>query len=343
MKIVIIDDNQTNLMLLEHLVKKMDSCESKSFMDPTEALTWCAANDIDLVMVDYMMPSMNGIEFSQQFKKLEGKSVVPIIMITASHDKEIRHEALQKGVSDFVTKPIDRIEVTARANNLLLLHSSQKKLANKSKWLAEEVRRATNELALREREAIMLLSKAAEFRDPETGAHIIRMSHYSKHIAKNLKLDSEVCETIFIAAPMHDIGKVGTPDSILLKPGRLEPDEFKIMKEHAGYGYQILHNSDSKLLQIAATIANSHHEKFDGSGYPKGLKGEDIPLVGRIVAVADVFDALTSARPYKEAWPLEKAINLIKEESGKHFDPECVDAFFHNFDDVLTIKKEHQG
>ncbi len=212
---------------------------------------------------------------------------------------------------------------------------------NKShKYLASEVRKATAKLVEQERETIFCLAKAAEYRDPETGAHILRMAHYSKHIARVLGLPEAQQDLLLQAAPMHDIGKVGTPDMILLKPGKLTPEEFAVMKQHATIGHAVLSANSSPLLQVAAEIAYTHHEKYDGNGYPRGLKGDDIPLFGRIVAVADVFDALTSERPYKKAWSVEDASSLIKEGAGSHFDPACVSAFFTDFASVLRIKDQ---
>ncbi|CAG0967236.1 partial Cyclic di-GMP phosphodiesterase response regulator RpfG, partial [Anaerolineae bacterium] len=186
------------------------------------------------------------------------------------------------------------------------------------------------------------LSRAAEYRDPETGAHILRMSHYTRLIAQNLGLTEAEQELLLDAAPMHDIGKVGTPDHILLKPGRLTDEELVIMRQHAEIGYEILKDSVSPLLRTAALVAWTHHEKFDGSGYPRGLAGENIPLYGRIVAVADVFDALTSARPYKLAWEVDRALDFLREGRGSHFDPACVDAFLQDMDAVLSIKDRYR-
>ncbi|NDU85541.1 MAG: HD domain-containing protein, partial [Ferrovum sp.] len=234
------------------------------------------------------------------------------------------------------------VEFIARSNNMLALRAHQRNLQDRVSWLAQEVEKATADILLREREIVLRLSRAAEFRDPETGSHILRMAHYSRHIARNLGLTEAVQKRLFEAAPMHDIGKLGVPDVILLKPGRLRPEEFEIMKMHAIHGYDILKNSASDVLQAGAEIALTHHEKFDGSGYPRGLSGTEIPLFGRIVAVADVFDALTTKRPYKEAWPMEKATGFIIENSGKHFDPACVNAFFKSWDKVLDIGLQFQ-
>jgi putative two-component system response regulator len=223
---------------------------------------------------------------------------------------------------------------------MLALRQNHKNLANRAEWLAEEVRKATALIVAQERETIFCLARAAEYRDPETGAHILRMAHYSKHIARCMGLSVEQQDLLLEAAPMHDIGKVGTPDMILLKPGKLTEEEFSIMKQHAVIGHEVLNTSSSPLLKVAAEIAHTHHEKFDGSGYPRGLAGDAIPLFGRIVAAADVFDALTSERPYKKAWTIEQASQMLRDGSGKHFDSACVDAFFSDFDDVLEIKNK---
>jgi len=264
------------------------------------------------------------------------------LMITANDQKQIRYRALEVGATDFLTKPVDKMEFMARANNMLQLGASRKALADRAQWLAEEVRKATAEIVRRERETVVRLSKAAEYRDPETGAHILRMAHYSELIAKALGLPLAEQELLLEASPMHDIGKVGIADNILLKPGRLTPPEFEIMKQHAAFGYEILRGSSSRVLQAGAEIARDHHEKYDGSGYPRGLAGEEIPIFSRIVAVADVFDALTSERPYKKAWTLERAADHIKANSGAHFDPNCVDAFFSHWTDVLEIRERYK-
>jgi putative two-component system response regulator len=254
----------------------------------------------------------------------------------------LRHRALTLGINDFLNKPFDQIELQARARNMLALRSSQKKLANRALLLADEVAKATSEIAARERETLLCLGRAAEHRDPETHEHIIRMSNYSRLIAQRMGLPEDECELMLSASPLHDIGKIGTPDHILLKPGKLTPEEFEIMRQHTVIGEKILSNSASPILQAGAQIAISHHEKFDGSGYPNKLKGKAIPLYGRIVAVADVFDALTSERPYKKAWDLERANSLIVESKGGHFDPDVVDAFFDVYDEVLAIKARYQ-
>ncbi len=337
MKVAIIDDIQMNVTALRYLVGKLPDCESVCFTDPVAALEWCLANEPDLVIVDYMMPVLSGTELVERFRARYAD--VPVLMITANHETTLRHEALKIGVTDFLNKPMDNIEFLARAKNMLALRASHKKLSNHAAWLADEVHKATETIVAQERETIFCLSKAAEYRDPETGGHILRMAHYSRHIARCMGLSVVQQDLLLAAAPMHDVGKVGTPDNILLKPGKLTEAEFAIMKQHAVIGFEILSSSSSPLMQVAAEIAHSHHEKFDGSGYPRGLVGEAIPLFGRIVAVADVFDALTSTRPYKKAWSIEEATQLLLDGKGKHFDPACVDAFLCEWDEVLKIKQ----
>lgn len=342
MKVLVIDDSLINVTLLCRLLDKLDACTSISFLDPAAALTWCHEHTPDVVLVDYMMPEMNGIEFIRQFRAIQHCADLPVLMITANDEVALRYEALEAGANDFLIKPVDKIEFLARTKNMLALRRHQRFLENRASWLNAEIQKATIEIRARERETILRLCKAADSRDPETGAHIVRMANYSRLIANKLNLPEAFQEMILEAAPMHDIGKVGIPDHILLKPGKLTVDEFSIMKTHASLGYQILADSASETLQMGAEIALSHHEKFDGSGYPNGLIGTAIPLSARIVAVADVFDALTSERPYKHAWEIERAVIFLKEGSGQHFDPACVDAFLSDFAQVLKIKARYR-
>ncbi len=341
-RIAIVDDSDINLTLLSALVRRLGDCEPLLFQDSPRGLAWCSEHRPDLVIVDYMMPDLDGIEFIARLRQIAGCEDLPILMITANDDKEVRYEALQRGATDFLNKPVDRIEFSARVRNMLALGASRKKLADKAEWLASEVEKATRAVHAREQELLFRMSRAAEFRDPETGAHIQRMAHYSQLIARRLGLPVDDQELILRAAPMHDVGKIGIPDGILLKPGKLTPEEFDEMKRHTVIGYELLSGSESLVLQTAAVIAVSHHEKFDGAGYPYGVKGGSIPLFGRIVAVADVFDALTSVRPYKPAWPLERAQAYLRENTGNHLDPACVDAFFAAWDEVLDVHARYQ-
>lgn len=342
-RVLIIDDNQTNLTLFRHLLKKIEGIvETICFEESVDALAWAKEHEPDLVLLDYMMPVMDGLAFLNQFRAIAGYKDIPVIMITADTKNDIRHQALEFGAHDFLTKPVDKFELLARVRNLLMLRETQLALSDRAAWLAIEIEHATSDLRAREKEMVLRLSKAAEHRDPETGQHLIRMANYSRLIARELGLSEAEQELILEAAPMHDIGKVATPDSILLKQGKLTDEEFVIMKQHAAIGYSILSGSDSLLINTAATMALSHHEKFNGLGYPKGLKGEEIPLYGRIVAVADVFDALTSERPYKKAWKIEEATKFLIDESQIHFDPKCVDAFFRAWDEILAIHARYK-
>lgn len=319
---LLIDDNPTNLMLLRHRLAKIEGCIAVCMESAVEALAWCETNTPDIILTDYMMPEMDGLEFIRRIRARPHMADIPIVVVTTSDVREIRQEALDLGAADFLTKPVDGPELMARTRNLLALRKSRLALQDRA---AEEL--------------VMRLSKAAEYRDPETGAHIERMARYSSLIARHLGMPAEDVERLELAAPMHDVGKVGIPDLILLKPDRLTAVEFGIMKQHAEYGWEILKGSSSSLVQLAALIARTHHEKYDGTGYPRGLAGEDIPIEGRIVAVADVFDALTSTRPYKAPWPVDKAVDFLAEQQGRHFDPACVEAFLSDLAGVLGIKE----
>jgi len=338
LNVLIVDDSEVNLTLFRALTERLEGVKAHCFLSSSEALAWAGQGLVDVAVVDYMMPAPDGIEFIRRFRQLPGMQEVPVVMVTANDQKSVRYEALEQGASDFLNKPIDKNEFLARMRNMCALRRGQKQLNDRAAWLAEEVRKATQALLERERETIVCLAKAAEYRDPETGAHILRMAYYSTLIAARLGLSEADQQMLLEASPMHDVGKVGVPDMILLKPGKLTDAEFSIMKEHAEHGYEILRTAQSPVLQVAAEIARTHHEKWDGQGYPRGLKGEEIPLFGRIVAVADVFDALTSPRPYKKAWALDEARRFLEEGAGSHFDPDCVAAFLAAWSEVLEIR-----
>jgi two-component system response regulator RpfG len=261
-------------------------------------------------------------------------------MVTSVEDRDVRYRALEAGATDFLTKPVDHHEFRARARNLLLMRRQQNIIKDRAMWLEERVAEATREILLRERETLLRLAKAGEHRDELTGNHVLRMASYSRIIAQELGLPAEECENIELSAPMHDIGKIGVSDAILLKEGKLTASEFSVLKKHTEIGYEILKGSPSKFLQMGALIALRHHEKFDGTGYPNGLRGEGIPLVARIVAVADVYDALTTRRPYKRAWTPDEALEYLCTERGRHFDPTCVDAFCARIDRAARIQFE---
>jgi len=262
-------------------------------------------------------------------------------MITIKKDADTRNEALEAGVTDFLIKPVDIQECSARSRNLLIIRQQQQSLENRSHILENLVNNATEEIRAREKETLMRLARIGEYKDYETARHLLRMAQYVKILAEGIGLSKEETETLELAAPLHDIGKIGIPDEILKKPGPLNDEEIKIMHTHPTIGYQVLQDSPSKFLQKGAEIALCHHERFDGSGYPQGLKGKDIPISARLVAVADVFDALTSKRAYKEAWSIEESLDYMRKESGKHFDPDIVDLMFKVRPRFEKILEEH--
>ena len=335
MKIISIDDNKTNLLIIESYAKNL-SLQIDSFLEPKEALVASSNIEYDLVIVDYMMPEINGLEFIQEFRK--NNPEIPIIMLTAvGDDMQLQIKALEYGANDFLSKPINAPAFKARIINMLKLRKSQLLLKNKAMLLQVEVDKATLRLKESELETLQMLGKTAEYKDPETNAHTQRVSHYCKILARAYGLDENLQDIIFYASPFHDLGKIGIPDRILLKPGKLDADEYEIMKKHSQIGYEILKGSKSKYLKAGGVIAYNHHEKYDGTGYPNGLRGQSIPIFGRITAIADVFDALTSIRPYKKAWSLEEAFDFLIEEKSVHFDPKLVDLFLENKEDAMNI------
>jgi two-component system response regulator RpfG len=337
--ILIIDDQLTSRQILQQLVSSIEeNLTVKAFADPVEALKWTESNSFNLVLTDYKMPEMNGIEFIKRLRSNPAFAHIPVIMVTSIEDKNVRYEALEVGATDFLMKPVDHHECRARSRNLLIQHQQYKIISERSHWLERRVAESTSEIRMRERETLLRLARAGEYRDEETGNHVIRMAKYSRIIAEQLGFSKDEADVIEMAAPMHDIGKIGIRDDILLKPGKLSSKEFEIMKSHTVIGYDILKDSPSKFLQMGAVIALGHHEKFDGTGYPYGKKGDDIPIEARIVAIADVYDALVSERPYKNAWTTEAAIEYMESHKDKHFDPECFEAFKAQLDAITKIQ-----
>ncbi len=327
MLVVVIDDNAGNAALLSVLVEDMEGCRAVAFSSAQEALEYCRVESCDLVLTDYSMPGMNGIEFLLQFRKLHGNATTPVVVLTGLRDDDVCHAALQAGATDFLTKPVNRTEFMARVRNMLALREHELELQSRAEWLGEEIRKATGDLRDREKEIIDRLCRAAEHRDSDTGLHVSRVAKYARLIAESLGLSDHDADAIFRAAPMHDLGKVSVPDRILLKEGTLTEDEQAAMRTHTWAGYEILSGSTIPLLQMSAEIALCHHEHYDGNGYPRGLAGEQIPLPARIVAVADVFDALLSDRPYRVGWEIGSAVDHLLRGSGTQFDPRCVQAF----------------
>ena len=352
--IINIDDNDMNLLLIETYLQEVDAT-FVNFTDPCAAVEYMSNNPFDMVLVDYEMPIMNGIETTTQLKRFDPDA--PVIMITASDAEDsVQIEALMAGVNDFIKKPINKVILLNRVRNFIKLRRAIIRLNDQEKYLRTQVDKATANLhktideltesyitlEQKEHETLRVLSRTAEYKDEETANHVKRVSGYAVLMARCLNLDESEQNILHFAAPLHDIGKVGTPDNVLLKPGKLDEHEMNIMRQHALIGANILQDSTSPYLQAGHIIAASHHEKYDGSGYPHGLKGEEIPLYGRIVAIADVFDALTSVRPYKKAWSFDDAIAFLHQNAGTHFDPVLVDLFTSNLDEVHTIHTRFQ-
>lgn len=339
--VVVVDDQTAGRKILARLIRDLDpSIEVSAFSEASSALKFIQTSTPDLIITDYLMPEINGVAFIRRARSLPRCANIPIIMVTVVEDRRIRYEALDAGATDFINRPIDQHECRARCRNLLTLRHQQRIITNRAQWLEEQVSIATQKIAEREQETLIRLARAGEYRDENTGNHVERMAKYCSLIAQRLGLSAADCEVIERAAPMHDIGKIGIPDHILLKPGCLTDDEFSIMQRHTLLGYEILCGSPSVYLQVGATIALGHHEKFDGSGYPYGLAGEAIPQSARIVAVADVFDALTSVRPYKPAWSSSQAVEYIESLSGQAFDPACVEAFLASLADIEAVRRQ---
>jgi len=337
MRLLVIDDSRSSLALIGAIVREAVIGDVEQCLDPMEALERCDAGQYDLVIVDHIMPGMDGVAFTAALRSRPAYRIVPIVMVTSDMDKAVRIEAIRAGATDFLHKPFDPIELQARVANLLALRQAQVELADRASWLAREVERATAHLLAREEEIIWRLARAIEYRDGDTGEHVSRVAQVSQVIAAGIGLPAERCRYIYLAAPLHDIGKIAIADAILSKPGKLTPEEMAKMREHVTIGARILERGSSELIRTAELIAQSHHERWDGTGYPDRLSGTDIPVEARIVAIADVFDALCSARPYKPAWPIEKAYAEIVRCSGSHFDPACVAAFRAKWPEICAI------
>lgn len=336
LSILIVDDNPANTDLLQLMLEDEGFDRTHTLNDSREVEGWVASNDTDLVVLDIRMPHLDGFAIMAMLQLEFAERNIPIVVVTAEDSN--REQALNLGATDFATKPFKNWEVLLRINNALQNRLYYKQAQHRADELERLVRERTCEVEDTQLEIVRRLARAGEYRDNETGMHVLRMSHMCHHIAITLGCDEEFCELLLRASPLHDVGKIGISDTILLKPGRLDPDERIIMETHAQIGHDILAGHHSPLMQMAADIALCHHEKWDGSGYPRGLSGTEIPLEARISALCDVADALLSARPYKDAWPLERVVELIQEETGRHFDPELAAIFLRELDQIQKIR-----
>lgn len=341
LKILICDDSITNVMILDKLIETELGADVTTITDPRQAIPKLQETEFDLLLLDLEMPHMNGFEVLAEVRKSWTAEELPVIILTGAQGIEPRNKALHGGANDFINKPFDQTEVCLRAKNLLRLKTSFKLQRDLNRELERKVAKRTEQLNLATEALIHRLALAGELRDNETGQHVVRVGKYARILAEAIDMPNEIAFMIEKTAPLHDIGKIGIPDSILHKNGKLDEGERKIMNGHTQYGSELLGEHHSLLVQMAATIAISHHEKWDGSGYPDGKSGESIPIEGRITAIADVFDALTTERPYKQAWPMEKVLELMQTEAGKAFDPTLIEAFFKHIDRFLAIKQQY--
>ena len=337
-KVLIVDDQPANVTLIEKMLEIDGYINVISTTDPCQVERLYRQQNSDLVLLDLNMPVMDGYQVLAKIREVD-PDYPPIIVLTAQSDRESRIKALDLGARDFLAKPFDRVELMTRIRNMLEVRILSNAMKHQNEILDGMVKERTRELHDTRLEVIRRLGRAAEYRDDMTGFHIVRMSRYAQAIARVAGMSEKEAEMLLNASPMHDIGKIGIPDSVLMKPGKLDAEEWKIMQTHVEIGVEILSGSAFELMNMAAEIAQTHHEKWDGSGYPAGLSGNDIPLSGRIVALADVFDALTTERPYKKAWPLDDALDYIKEQSGKHFDPGLVEKFTVVLPEILNIRE----
>lgn len=359
-KIAIIDDEELNIVIVQRHLELDGYRNCIGMSDPAAAIAMLRQEHPDVLLLDIMMPTINGLDVLKIIKQDPALRRIQVIILTAATDVETKLRALELGAADFLSKPVEKSDLLPRVRSAVTIKQYIDRMETHSKTLKADVLLRTAELARSREEAIHCLARASEYRDDDTGQHVVRVGKYARVIATRLSWADEQLNMLEQAAQLHDVGKIGIPDAILLKPGKLTPEEFEVMQRHCGFGKKILRrmpdnewnslkkhpelgesilgNAESPVLQMARRISLTHHEKWDGTGYPLGLVGVEIPIEGRITAVADVFDALSSKRPYKEAFPLDKCFAILEEGRGKHFDPDCLAAFFAARQEILEIR-----
>ncbi len=360
-KIMIVDDEVANVLVARKLLERAGYTSFETTTDSSLAMNILYQTKPDVLLLDINMPEVDGIQILSQIRSIDEFRHLPVLILTANTESDVKLKCLELGATDFLVKPVDPMELAPRVRNALLSKSYQDQLQNHAAVLEQKIQQRTRELEMSRREVIYCLARAAELRDNDTGNHVIRVGRYAGIIAANMGLPSWFVSDMELAAQLHDVGKIAVPDAILLKPGKLEPEEFEIIQSHVKYGRQIIKpyagneasamrshvkvgsqmlRDGSSLMRLAASIAQTHHERWDGTGYPIGLAGEDIPLEGRITAVADVYDALSSERPYKKALPREKCFKILEDGRGSHFDENVLDAFFKGASDIVRVQVE---
>ncbi|MDB5345246.1 MAG: rpfG 3 [Schlesneria sp.] len=361
-KILIVDDEPINVKVCQKYLHELGYKKCIGLTDSTRTIAVILDERPDVIILDVMMPIVSGVDVLKLIRRHDELAHLPVLILTASADRTTKLTVLNLGATDFLTKPIDPSEMAPRVRNVLSVKRYHDSLRNHAQALEEAVRQRTAELESSRMDVIHCLARAVEYRDDHTGRHVERVGRYSGMIARTLGMDPTTSSMIELASQLHDVGKIGVPDDILLKPGRLTPEEYERMQKHTLFGRKIVEQMSereweklrqhvqigcrildaprSPLLTMASRIALTHHERWDGSGYPLGLAGEDIPIEGRITAVADVFDALSSVRPYKPSYPIDKCFNILRSESGTHFDPKVIEAFFSRRDDVVRTQLE---
>ena len=339
--VMIIDDQLTSRIILETIIQSIgDNIKVKTYDNAFSALQVAETEPPDLIIADYKMPELDGVEFTRRLRKLPYCHDVPIIIITIVDERAVMYEALEAGATDFLIKPVDHYECKVRCRNLLTMRRQQLIIRNRANSLEKQVKEAIGQFRTREKESLYRLALLGENKDYEGGNHQVMIGNISLVIAEQLGMDQEFCNTIEIAAQLHDIGKSGIPENILLKESSLNSEESAIIKQHTTIGYELLKDGSSPYMQMGASIARSHHERFGGNGYPDGISGEHIPIEARIVAVADMFDAMITDRPYRNAIPVEQARNTINDYMGDYLDPKCAMAFLSRFDEIVASREK---
>ncbi len=341
-RILIIDDQKLHSFFLKEILQQQGYKNILCLMDPLKAVGTSHEFIPDLIILDILMPQLDGFQVMQQLHGFRREHYLPILAISADKSSNIRMRALESGATDFLHKPFESIEIVVKIRNMIELRILHNQISSQNKILEFKVNERTKELRFTQYDIIRRLAQAAEFRDGDTGIHILRMSQYAKVLGEALGLSPVECDLLHHASPLHDVGKIGIPDSILLKPGKLTEEEFEVMKTHTTIGAKILAGSDSPVMKIAEVIALTHHERWDGKGYPYGIKMDEIPFMGQICSICDVFDALTSPRPYKKAWSIAEAVEEIKRMRNLNFNPLIVDRFMNILTEIKSIQKKYQ-